>query len=74
VSVQKGNGMKIIIDLDKCESSGRCYDNAPEVFDEGPKNQSVLKVADIPDDDFDLQREARSAAMMCPAGAIEIID
>ena len=66
--------MKVSIDLSKCQSSGRCYDNAPDVFDEGPKRQGTVKMADVPDDDFDAQREARSAAMMCPAGAIDIVD
>ena len=66
--------MKVIIDLDKCEGFGRCYDNSPDMFDEGPDKKSVAKMTEVPDDDFDLQREARAAAMMCPKGAITIED
>ena len=66
--------MKVVIDLGKCKSHGRCYDNGYELFDEGPKGQGVAKQTDISDDDFDMQRVARSAAMMCPESAITIIE
>jgi ferredoxin len=64
--------MKIVIDYDVCEAHGRCFENAYEVFDEGPGGKGVAKTTDVSDDDFDMQRAARSAAMMCPMGAILI--
>jgi ferredoxin len=64
--------MKVIVDLKRCESNGRCYENFPDLFEPGPDKKAVLKKIEIPDDDFDMQQEARSAAMMCPKIAIVI--
>ena len=64
--------MKVIVDLEKCSSHGRCYNFAPDVFESGTKNQSKAIVDVIDDDDLDLQGSARAASMMCPAGAIAI--
>jgi len=66
--------MKIVIDYEVCEAHGRCFENAFEVFDEGPDGKGVAKTAVVSDDDFDIQRAARSAAMMFPMGAISIIE
>jgi len=66
--------MKVVVDLEACEGHGRCYDNAFELFDEGPDGKSILKQAEVADDDFDMQRVARSASMMCPRNAISIIE
>lgn len=64
--------MKVIVDLEKCSSHGRCYNFAPDVFESGAKNQSRAIVDEISDDDLDLQGSARAASMMCPEGAITI--
>jgi len=64
--------VKVIVDLEKCSSHGRCYNFAPDVFESGAKNQSQAIVDVIDDDDLDLQGSARAASMMCPAGAITI--
>jgi len=66
--------MKIVIDQEACEGHGRCFDNAFELFDKGPDGKGVAKATEISDDDFDNQRLARSAAMMCPTSAISIIE
>lgn len=70
----KGKSMKVIIDLTVCEGHGRCYENAFELFDEGPDGKSVAKMSEVYDDDFDMQRVARSASMMCPVNAITIVE
>ena len=54
--------MKVVIDLGKCKSHGRCYDNGYELFDEGPKGQGVAKQTDISDDDFDWAKYIQEAA------------
>ena len=64
--------MRVKVDLNKCEGHGRCYSYSPDVFDEGEDRKTKLLVENIPDDDFDLQSEARTAANMCPVGAIDI--
>ena len=66
--------MKVVVDLEACEGHGRCYDNAFEMFDEGPDGKTIPKMSEVPEDDFDMQRVARSAAMMCPKNAISIVD
>jgi ferredoxin len=66
--------MRVKINYELCEGHGRCFDNAYEMFDEREDGKGVAKMEVVPDDDFDMQRAARSAAMMCPMNAIEIIE
>ena len=66
--------MKIVVDLEACEGHGRCYDNAYELFDEGPDGKTILKMTDVADDDFEMHRLAQSAVMMCPKIAISIVE
>ena len=66
--------MKVKVDLEKCESSGRCYDFAEDVFERGDKGRASLKINEIPDDDMDLRSMAEFACNMCPTGAITVED
>ena len=64
--------MKVTINLDTCEASGRCYDYSDDVFEKGPQGKGVVKVADIPDDDWSLRASAEAAQNSCPTGAIRV--
>ena len=64
--------MKVIVDLEKCEASGRCYDFAEDIFERGEKGRAKLKMAEVPEDDMDLRTAAEFACNMCPTGAISV--
>ena len=66
--------MKVKVDLAKCDGQGRCYNFATDVFGCGNDGKSVVKVAEINEDDADLVLQAQSAEMMCPMGAITTED
>ncbi len=60
--------MKLRVDLDKCTGHGRCYDLAPELFDEDEAGHCVLLHAKVP---AGLEPKARVAADNCPEEAIQ---
>ena len=64
--------MKVIVDLEKCEGHGRCYNFAPELFEQGSDDKSKVLHPVIGEDNLDLHRNAEAAQMMCPAGAISV--
>jgi ferredoxin len=64
--------MRVLVDLSKCKAEGRCYNIATEVFERGPEGKSRVRVAEIGEDDTDLQLQAQSAEMMCPEGAVTV--
>jgi ferredoxin len=66
--------MKVMVDLTKCDGQGRCYNFATDVFTCGEDGKSVVKVAQIGEEDPDLVLQAQSAEMMCPMGAITTED
>lgn len=59
--------MKLSVDLAKCTGHGRCYDLAPELFDEDEAGRCVLLHRDVP---AELEAKARVAAGNCPEEAI----
>jgi ferredoxin len=62
--------MKVVVDQDKCVSSGQCVLNASEVFDQRDDDGVVVLLNDSPPP---AQAEnARNAAAACPAFAIDI--
>lgn len=62
--------MKIVVDQDKCVSSGQCVLNATELFDQRDDDGVVEVLEPVPSpDQFD---NARRAAAACPALAIDI--
>ncbi|MEU9608366.1 ferredoxin [Streptomyces sp. NPDC048057] len=64
---EKTDGMRITVDLDRCEGYGLCEAEAPELLllDDGHAN--VLVAGDVPED----QREAAlSAVHTCPIAAL----
>jgi ferredoxin len=55
---------------DKCAGHGRCYGNAPELFEDDEAGYSQVKFdGDIP---AALEPAARAVAAGCPESAIEI--
>lgn len=62
--------MRIIVDQDKCVSSGQCVLNAADVFDQRDEDGVVVLLTDNPaPESF---QGARNAAAACPAQAIQI--
>ena len=64
--------MKVVVDHERCQGHGRCYDLAPEVFaadDDG--YVELLVPGDVP---ADLEGKARLAANNCPERAITTVD
>lgn len=62
--------MKVLVDQDKCVSSGQCVLNAAEVFDQRDDDGVVVLL--IADPSADQADDTRRAAAACPALAIEI--
>jgi ferredoxin len=62
--------MKVVVDQDKCVSSGQCVLNAGEVFDQRDDDGVVVLRNDSPPPGQ--AGNARKAAAVCPALAIDI--
>jgi ferredoxin len=62
--------VKVIVDQDKCVSSGQCVLNAGEVFDQRDDDGVVILLTDNPPPEQ--AENARKAAAACPALAIDI--
>lgn len=62
--------MKVVVDQDKCVSSGQCVLNAGEVFDQRDDDGVVVLLTDHPP--ADQADNVRRAAAACPALAITI--
>jgi ferredoxin len=62
--------VKVIVDQDKCVSSGQCVLNASEVFDQRDDDGVVVLLNDNPGPE--LVDNVRNAAAACPAVAIDI--
>lgn len=63
--------MRVRVDEAICVGHGRCYDIAPEVFDEDARGHCCVRQALVP---AALQAQARLAAENCPEEAIIIED
>jgi ferredoxin len=64
--------VKVIVDREKCQGLGRCYDLAPDVFASDEDGYVELQLTgDIPEA---LQHQARVAVLNCPESALSIIE
>lgn len=63
--------MKLRVDLARCEGHGRCYELAPEVFDEDAEGHCVPRFESLP---AELEAAARTGEVSCPERAIELED
>ena len=62
--------MKVIVDQDKCVSSGQRVLNAGQRFDQRDEDDVVILLNDNPP--ADLAEPVRQAAAACPARAIHV--
>jgi ferredoxin len=62
--------MKVIVDQDKCVSSGQCVLNAREIFDQRDEDGVVVLLNENPP--AEQADNARRAAAACPALAIKL--
>jgi ferredoxin len=61
--------VKARVDPQLCTGHGRCYELAPEVFEEDERGHGVLRLASVPPE---LERKARLAEGNCPEGAVRL--
>ncbi len=61
--------MKVRVDREVCVGHGRCYELAPEVFDEDEAGYCLVRRAQIPKE---LVAQAQSGEANCPEGAIRL--
>lgn len=62
--------MKVIVDQERCVSSGQCVMHAARVFDQREDDGVVMLLTDTPTEDD--AEQVRFAAAVCPAAAITI--
>lgn len=60
--------MKVLVDLNRCQSYGQCVFAAPGVF--RFRGEESLEYDHVPDAAAD--REVRRAALACPVGAVTL--
>jgi ferredoxin len=63
--------MKVRVDLQLCVGHGRCYELAPEVFQEDERGHCRIAREAVP---AALEKQARLGEANCPEGAITISD
>lgn len=63
--------MRIVIDVDRCQGHGRCYDLAPDLFAPDDAGHAWLL---HPDGTIgaDVDSTAREAVRNCPEGALSV--
>lgn len=64
--------MRVVVDQDKCVSSGQCVLNAGDVFDQRDDDGVVVLLNHSPSGEQAV--DVRNAAAACPALAIDIED
>lgn len=62
--------MKVVVDQDKCASSGNCVMQALTIFDQRDEDGVVVLLTENPP--AEQAENARTAAAFCPALAISI--
>ncbi|HWO62167.1 MAG TPA: ferredoxin [Umezawaea sp.] len=62
------NTMRVLVDLNRCQSYGQCVFAAPEVF--RFRGAESLEYDHVPDEKLD--REVRRATLACPVQAITL--
>ena len=59
------------MDMEVCTGHGRCYMEAPDLFDEDEAGYCVLKMETVPEE---LLAQAQRGVDVCPERAIELVD
>jgi ferredoxin len=63
--------VRVVIDRSRCVGAGQCVASAPRVFDQDDQGLSFLLQEGVPPD---LTAGVRTAARLCPSGAIAIVE
>jgi ferredoxin len=63
--------MKILLDTERCQGHGRCYDLAPELFDADDEGYAVLRTPDGHVAAAD-EPQAALAVRSCPERALTL--
>ena len=65
--------MKICIDADRCSGHARCWETAPDLLVDDEDGRGMVRHpgADVP---AQLEEQARTAARVCPEGAVILSD
>jgi ferredoxin len=64
--------MRLLIDHDRCQGHGRCYDLAPDLFGEDEDGYGVvLGEGRVPPG---REEDARLAEANCPESAVELVE
>ena len=64
--------MRVLIDHDRCQGHGRCYDLAPDLFGEDEDGYGVvLGEGRVPPG---REEDARLAEANCPESAVELVE
>lgn len=61
--------MKVRVDADACVGHGRCYELAPDVFDEDVRGHCRIRTTSVSDE---LEKQALRGEANCPEGAIVV--
>lgn len=67
--MMSGDFMRLNIDLEKCQGHGRCYSEAPELFEADEEGFGTVRAAQLDRQD---EPTARQAVDACPEQAIAI--
>jgi len=63
--------MEIKVDVDRCIAGGQCVLSAPDLFDQNDDDGTVILLGQP---NPDQEEDARQAARVCPAAAIDLKD
>ncbi len=63
--------MKVRVDSARCVGHGRCYEIAPEVFEDDERGHCILRLTSVPKEN---QAATRRAEANCPEQAISVED
>lgn len=64
--------LKVELEEDVCISAGQCVFTAPDVFDQRDEDGVAVILEEYPSSEH--EESARSAAALCPAAAIRIVE
>jgi ferredoxin len=64
--------VKVVVDREKCQGHGRCYDLGPNVFTSDEDGYVELLIeGTVPSE---LEQQARVAVLNCPENALSLTD
>jgi ferredoxin len=64
--------MRVTVAVERCSGAGQCARSAPQVFDQGEEDGTVVVLIDEPPPQ--LHEAVRMAAALCPNSVIHLVD